>query len=264
MSDGLRDSGAGAGDGLVVRDLRFGYSRRHEVLHGVSAQMPAGALTAVVGPNGCGKTTLLTCLNRINSPWSGEVRLGGRSLLGCPLPQLARLMGYVPQRASVGLSCTVVDYLLLGRRQFLSWSPTADDLDAVARVMARLGIEELADAAMTDLSGGQRQKVVVARALLQEPRALLFDEPTSNLDIRNQREILDLAASLAHDEGKVVVAVLHDLSAALRYADRAVLMRGGSVVNAGRPDEVLTARAIEDVYGAPVRIGDDGYVNPFA
>lgn len=286
--DAARPTGA-----LELRDVRFGYARRREVLHGVSATMPAGQLTAIVGPNGCGKTTLVKCVTRVNRPWSGSVALracdGGvagvgntagegnavgeelagdaareTDLLACPLPELARLVGYVPQRASSELAGSVVDYLLLGRRQFLSWRLDATDLDAVRSVLGRLDIAQLANASFAELSGGERQKVLVARALLQQPRVLLLDEPTSSLDIKNQREMLELAASLAHDEGKDVVCVLHDLSAALRYADHVVLMDAGSVVAAGRPRDVLTPQAIERVYGTQVHISPDGYVNPFA
>lgn len=261
-------AGSTSGEALELRGLRFGYARRREVLHGVSAAMPAGRLTAVVGPNGCGKTTLVKCVTRINRPWEGSavLRRGAGEpidLLSCPLPELARQVGYVPQRASAELSGSVVDYLLLGRRQFLAWRPGEEDLAAVAGMLGRLGIGHLAGAAVAELSGGERQKVLVARALLQQPRVLLLDEPTSSLDIKNQREILELAASLAHDEGKVVVAVLHDLSAALRYADQVVLMDAGSVVAAGGAREVLTRQAIERVYGVPVSISAEGYVNPF-
>ena len=278
---------ARSAEALEVRDVCFGYAKRREVLHGVSALMPSGQLTAIVGPNGCGKTTLVKCIVRVNRPWSGSVVLrsagmgtgqgagAGRGaagvrgavekdLLACPLPELARVVGYVPQRASAELAGSVVDYLLLGRRQFLAWRLDETDLAAVCAVLERLGIAHLANASFAELSGGERQKVLVARALLQQPRALLLDEPTSSLDIRNQREMLELAASLAHDEGKVVACVLHDLSAALRYADHVVLMDAGSVVAAGRPRDVLTPQAIERVYGTQVRISPDGYVNPFA
>ena len=294
---------ARSAEALEVRDVRFGYAKRREVLHSVSAAMPSGQLTAIVGPNGCGKTTLVKCIVRVNRVWSGSVVLRGaeanaagasderngeqhagsreaigvgsreagsgqgageKDLLACPLPELARVVGYVPQRASAELAGSVVDYLLLGRRQFLAWRLDEADLAAVRSVLERLGIAHLANASFAELSGGERQKVLVARALLQQPRALLLDEPTSSLDIRNQREMLELAASLAHDEGKVVVCVLHDLSAALRYADHVVLMDAGSVVAAGRPRDVLTPQAIERVYGTQVRISPDGYVNPFA
>ena len=314
---------AGAPHGkLVLRDIRFGYSRRREVLHGICATMRAGELTAIVGPNGCGKTTLIKCIDRINRPRSGSVELrlpaasgaanppaslrqigsigssptaaparaqasqpaashtpggapltsGGSDaaasapidLLACPLPRLARLVGYVPQRASTELSGTVVDYLLLGRRPFLSWKLEADDLEAVADVIARLDIAKLANASFAELSGGQRQKVVVARALLQQPQVLLFDEPTSSLDIKNQREIMDLAAQLAHDEGKTVVVVLHDLNAALAYADQVILLDGGAVVATGTPADVLTSQAIERVYGTPVHVDPAGRIDPFA
>ncbi|MBS5451633.1 MAG: ABC transporter ATP-binding protein [Coriobacteriia bacterium] len=251
---------------LSLRDVRFGYARRREVLHGISATMHAGELTAIVGPNGCGKTTLVKCIDRINRPWDGSIELQGddaEDLLACPLERLARLVGYVPQRASTELAGSVVDYLLLGRRPFLSWQLSADDLRAVDAVMERLGIAGLANEALAELSGGQRQKIVVARALLQEPRVLLFDEPTSSLDIKNQREIMDLAAELAHAEGKIVAVVLHDLNAALAYADQVVLLDGGAVVCAGDPRDVLSPATIERVYGTPVTTDARGRIDPF-
>lgn len=301
--------GGESGPSLVVRGVRFGYARRREVLHGVSAEMRAGQLTAIVGPNGCGKTTLVKCIDRINRPWAGSIELVGAAgggtaaggdravgedpavgrmanggpapgettagspaaggdagavdLRSCPLSQLARLVGYVPQRPSTELSGTVVDYLLLGRRQFLSWRLDPQDLAAVATVMEQLGIAELANEEFATLSGGQRQKVLVARALLQEPQVLLFDEPTSSLDIKNQREIMDLAAALAHEEGRAVVVVLHDLNAALAYADQAILLHEGRVVDAGRPQEILTPATIARVYDTEVEVDARGRIDPF-
>lgn len=248
---------------LTIRDLHFGYNKQIEILHGIDCEVKQGELVSVLGPNGCGKTTLVKCINRIHDPWSGRIQMGDKELQICSHNEIAKRIGYVPQVSSGALSGTVIDFILLGRRQYLNWRLKEEDLLAVMDVLERLNIREFANRDFGSLSGGQRQKVLVARALLQTPELYIFDEPTSNLDLKNQIEIMELARGIVDHEGKSVIMVVHDLNMALHYSDRIILMNNGTVSAQGTPEEVLTSENIQTVYGVKTRLESSGYINPF-
>ena len=248
---------------LIIDDLRFGYSGNSEVLHGIHCRVSGGKLTCIVGPNGCGKTTLIKCVNRIHKPWAGQILLDGQDLTQTTPEKIACLIGYVPQVSHGGIGGTVIDFVLLGRRQYLNWRLRREDLESVLAVLERLDILDLADREYHTLSGGQRQKVLMARALLQESPVYVFDEPTSSLDIKNQLEILNLARELVDRENKTVLMVLHDLNLALHYADEVILMCDGKIVAQGPAGQVLTEERIEEVYGVRTKLESCGYINPF-
>lgn len=249
---------------LSIYNLHFGYTKDREILHGITCDIPDGKLVAVLGPNGCGKTTLVKCVNRIHTPRSGTIRLGEKDLAKCPHSEIAKQIGYVPQAFTGTMSGTVIDFILLGRRQYLNWRLKDSDLIAVMEVLNRLNIRELANQYFNALSGGQRQKALVARALLQTPDMYIFDEPTSNLDLKNQIEIMELAREIVNQEGKTVIMIVHDLNMALHYADHILLLSDGSVVAQGAPSDVLTSRNIQMVYDVKTKLEACGYVNPFS
>ena len=248
---------------LTIRDLHFGYNKQIEILHGIDCEVKQGELVSVLGPNGCGKTTLVKCINRIHDPWSGRIQMGDKELQICSHNEIAKRIGYVPQVSSGALSGTVIDFILLGRCQYLNWRLKEEDLLAVMDVLERLNIREFANRDFGSLSGGQRQKVLVARALLQTPELYIFDEPTSNLDLKNQIEIMELARGIVDHEGKSVIMVVHDLNMALHYSDRIILMNNGTVSAQGTPEVVLTSENIQTVYGVKTRLESSGYINPF-
>lgn len=239
---------------LQVESLCFHYTSGQPVLRDVSFELADGELLALLGPNGSGKSTLLKCLAGILKPKQGFISLDGGSLAEMPPRRRARCIGYVPQQAERLVPATVFDTVLTGRRPYAAWAPGRGDLQVTADVLSLLDLDDLSLREVTELSGGQRQKVYIARALAQQPSVLLLDEPTSNLDLRHQVEVMDIVAAQAA-RGVAAIMALHDINTALRYANRILLLHRGMVAAAGGP-EVLTPERIENIYEVPVTMTD--------
>nr|WP_204343075.1 ABC transporter ATP-binding protein [Micromonospora terminaliae] len=235
---------------LSTRDLVAGYEAR-TVLDGLDLDLPADAFTVIVGPNACGKSTLLRTMARLLTPRRGAVLLDGTAIRDLPTREVARRLGVLPQSPLVPEGITVADLVGRGRQPYQRWwrQWSAEDGRAVEAAMAMADVAELADRPVDTLSGGQRQRVWIAMTLAQDTEALLLDEPTTFLDLAHQVEVLDLLHRLRAERGRTVVAVLHDLNQAARYADHLVAMRAGAVVAAGPPREILTADLVRDVFG---------------
>lgn len=231
---------------LRVDEVSFRYNS-HPVLREVTFELPRGKILAVLGINGAGKSTLLKCINRILRPNGGSVLVDGTDVLTLSGDAVARHIAYVPQRFSEH-QITVFDAVLLGRKPHIKWAATDRDLLVVERLLKSIGLEEHALRLISTLSGGEAQKVVIARALAQEPKVLLLDEPTSSLDLRNQLEVMDLVSTVVRTSGVSVVVAIHDLNLALRFADSFLLLKDGSIHTLGNR-EALTAEVIEEVYG---------------
>jgi iron complex transport system ATP-binding protein len=238
------------GPDLRTDGLRLAYGER-VVVDGVDVAIPAGLVTAVVGANACGKSTLLRGLARLLAPRGGSVLLDGRSLHTTPTREVARRLGLLPQAPVAPEGITVGDLVARGRtphqRWWQQWS--ADDERAVAGALTATGLTDLVERAVDELSGGQRQRVWLALALAQETELLLLDEPTTYLDLAHQVDVLELVTELNTLRGRTVVMVLHDLNHAARYADRVVAMKDGAVVAEGSPAQVVTEAVVHDVFG---------------
>ena len=221
------------------------------VVDGLDLEVPDGRVTVVVGPNACGKSTLLRGLARMVRPTAGAVLLDGEAIHARPTREVARTLGLLPQHPTAPEGVCVADLVARGRHphQRLLHRWTAEDRRAVAEAMALTGVLDLADRPVDQLSGGQRQRVWIAMALAQETELLLLDEPTTYLDLAHQVEMLDLVDRLNATRGTTVAMVLHDLNLAARYADHLVAMRDGRVVAEGRPADVVTADLVRDVFG---------------
>ncbi len=231
---------------LSVNEISFRYNSR-PVLQDVTFELPSGQIIGVLGVNGAGKSTLLKCINKILRPHGGSVALDGKDLLSLSGDAIARRVGYVPQRYSED-QVTVFDAVLLGRMPHIKWAAKDRDLSVVDRLLKLMGLEEYALRPVSTLSGGEGQKVIIARALAQEPKVLLLDEPTSSLDLRNQLEVMNLVATVVKTEGVSVVMAIHDLNLALRFVDRFLILKDGSIHAMGLK-EALTPEVIEEVYG---------------
>ncbi len=225
------------------------------VVDGIDASVAEGEWLALIGPNGAGKTTLLRAIARLVS-FSGAIALGGRSIRDLPRVELARLIAIVPQEPSTPPWMTVAEYVLLGRTPHLGALAKEGrrDREAAAQALARLDLFEFRGRRLGTLSGGEKQRAVVARALAQEAKIVLLDEPTAALDIGHQQQAFDLLDALRAESGLTLVAAMHDLTLAAQYADRMVLLDAGRVAADGAPHAVLTEAAIANHYGASIAV----------
>ncbi|WP_446007970.1 ABC transporter ATP-binding protein [Candidatus Electrothrix sp.] len=238
---------------LELNELCFAFNGT-PILQDISFRLGRGEMAALLGVNGCGKSTLLKTINGILKPKQGTVMVEGVALNGLSGKEIARRIGYMPQKSGTVL-CTVFDAVLLGRKPHFGRTVTPRDLEVVEDVLQRLGMEQLALRETTELSGGELQKVVIARALVQEPKVLLLDEPVNHLDVRNQLETMSILREVTQDLDLLTITVLHDLTIALRYADRFVLIKDGGLHACG-DREVMTPGAIRDVFGMHATIHD--------
>jgi iron complex transport system ATP-binding protein len=243
---------------LTAENVTLAYDQR-VIAEKLSVEIPDNSFTVIVGPNACGKSTLLRALSRMLKPTQGRVLLDGSVIQSMPAKQVARTLGLLPQSSIAPDGITVGD--LVGRGRYphqgilRQWS--TEDERVVQESMAQTGISELADRYVDELSGGQRQRVWIAMALAQQTPLLLLDEPTTYLDIQHQIDVLDLCAELHEEQGRTLVAVLHDLNHAARYATHLIALRGGEVIAEGAPKDIVTADLVERVFGLRCQVIDD-------
>ena len=245
---------------IQFQNLSFSYTSKKRVLHEIDLTLPKKQFVAILGPNGSGKTTLMKQINRILNPQKGCVTADGQNLTKLSAGELARTIAYVPQMTGGIMAGSVMDTVMLGRKPYIKWKPSEEDIDIVSRCLLRFHLEEIAHRQFHALSGGQKQTVLIARALAQTPQIYLFDEPVSFLDVRNQLEIMTAARELVDHDGKTVIMVLHDLNMALRFADHVVIMKEGNVYAQGAPREVITEENVFAVYGTHAEIKNGEYV----
>ena len=230
---------------IEIKNISYSYGKNH-VLKDISFKLEAGECVGILGTNGAGKSTLITCLNRILSPKTGSLYIDGQDILTLSRLDVARHISYVAQKNELS-QITVFDSVLLGRKPYIKWAISQEDIDICEEAIQQIGMSGFKLRYINELSGGELQKVMLARALVQQPKLLLLDEPTSNLDPKNQYEMLALVKELARERKIGVLMVLHDLSLALRYCDRFLFMRDGEVFRYGGQD-VVTADTVYQVY----------------
>lgn len=244
---------------ISVHGMHFDYPSS-KVLSDINLEINGPQFVSIIGPNGVGKSTLIHCINKILAPTSGIVMIDGRNVEDISLKEMAKTVGYVPYKSSETFPMTVVDAVLLGRNPHAGWRTSETDLRIVYDTLKRLEIEDLSMRRFNELSAGQKQRVMLARGLVQKPRAILLDEPTSNLDIKHQLGISHLLKELSREEGLLVIVISHDLNIAAKYSDNVILMSEGRIFAVGSPNEVLTVENIKHVYDVDCRIIDDNGV----
>ncbi len=240
---------------IEVRNVSLGYSRRL-VLENLTFRVMPGEMVGLIGPNGCGKSTIIRALSRVIATRSGEILLDGRDVSKIPRHDLARLLGVVPQIPLLPSAFTAFEIVLMGRNPHLGLLQREGprDLEIAWQAMERTATHHLARRRVGELSGGEIQCVLVARTLAQETKAILLDEPTANLDISRQVEILGLIKNLCLTDNLAVLAAIHDLNLASQYCDRLIMVSGGRIYAEGTPGEVITTVNIKAVYGVGARV----------
>ncbi|OWY27354.1 ABC transporter ATP-binding protein [Herbaspirillum robiniae] len=249
---------------LHIDALHYRHGER-EILDGIRLDVAAGEVVALLGPNGAGKSTLLRCVNQLAGRYRGRILVDGRDAAALAPRELARTVSWVPQQAGGSMALRVLDMVLLGRAPHRRRGSGERDLAIALEAISRLHLEELALRPVDRLSGGERQRVMLARAMAQEGRLMLLDEPTSDLDLRHQVEAMQAVREIARARDAAMLVAIHDLALAARFADRLVMLAGGRIHAAGPWREVLTPANILAVYGVHARVGcDDGipYVIP--
>ena len=240
---------------LEMQNVTLAYGQR-SVVRELSFQVYPGELLGLVGPNGCGKTSIIKALSRVLTPESGRILLDGKELNGIARNELAKIIGVVPQNPSLPDTFTVFEVVILGRNPHLGLfnGETARDMAVVWQAMERTGITHLAKRRIGELSGGEKQRVTIARVLAQEPRVILLDEPTANLDISQQMDILDLITGMCREKNTAGLIAIHDLNIAAQYCTRIIMLKNGQIHGEGIPSEVITAENVREVFGADTTV----------
>ncbi|MBF0112373.1 MAG: ABC transporter ATP-binding protein [Desulfamplus sp.] len=236
-----------------VEGIEFSYNSHH-VVNNVGFKLDKGLILGILGVNGAGKSTLLKCLNRVLVPHKGSVMLNNEEILTMKGAEIAKRMAYMPQRYFEE-SLTVFDAVLLGRKPHIRWAASDNDFKIVEKVLKTMNLDSFALRAVNSLSGGEMQKVIIARALAQEPQVLLLDEPTSNLDLKNQFEVMSIVRKIVKEHNLSAVVSIHDLNLAFRFADLFLMMKHHKVYSFVHKNEV-TPEMIQDVYGIEVLLAD--------
>jgi len=240
--------------GVIVKNASFAYGDK-DIFHGLNLEAPKGEVLCLLGPNGCGKTTLLLCLNGTLKLKGGEVRLAGRDISSMDATEIARKVGFVFQEHSAPFPYPVMDVVCMGRAPHLSMfsAPSKKDRRIAEEALEKVGMLHLKDKPYTKISGGERQLVLIARTIAQQPEVILLDEPTSHLDFKNQTLILRMINRLAR-QGLSIMMSSHLPNHALQFSSKVALMRGGGILAVGSPDDVISEGSLKEVYGIDVRI----------
>jgi iron complex transport system ATP-binding protein len=239
---------------IAVQEVTFSYKSTKN-LNAVSLQLEKTEVLGLIGPNGSGKTTLIKCINKILEPKQGKILLGTQEIKKLSRTQIAGQIGYVPQSSTYSQdTITVFEVVMMGRRPHITWQNSEKDAEKVWSTLKTLGVEHLAMRNFYELSGGEQQRILMARALAQEAQVLLLDEPTSNLDIKHQLEVMELTRQLVKKENLSAMMAIHDLNLAARFCDKIVMLKRGEIYAAGTVDKVLNVENIKAVYDVTVEI----------
>ena len=239
---------------IEVKNISYSYKGKAEVLKSVGFEVNPGECIGILGNNGVGKSTLIACICKILTPKTGNVYINKQNIYKMKRIEIARQISYVAQKNEIS-QMTVFDSVLLGRTPYMRLSASGHDIEICKEIIKKVGLWDFKLRYINELSGGEQQKVMLARALVQQPKLLLLDEPTSNLDPKNQYEMLALVKEMAVESGTGVIMVLHDINLALRYCDRFLFLKAGQVYKYGN-ESIVTPETIADVYAIKAAVGE--------
>ena len=241
---------------IKIDDLEFSYSST-PVLKDITLELDGPKFVSILGPNGVGKSTFIHCINKILTPTGGSVFIDDLNVKDITIKEIAKSIGYVPYSSNDTFSLTVVDTVLMGRHPHSKWNSLKEDLVIVYDTLKLLGIRKLAMRRFNELSAGQHQKVMLARGLVQEPKILLLDEPTSNLDVRHQLDVTKILKRMSDEKQILIIMISHDINIAAKFSDEIIMMHDGSVYAVGKPEDVITEDNLRVVYGVESEVVDD-------
>ncbi len=241
---------------INIEGLEFSYSST-PVLRDITLNLDGPKFVSILGPNGVGKSTFIHCINKILTPTGGSVFIDDLDVKEIPIKEIAKNIGYVPYSSNDTFSLTVVDTVLMGRHPHSKWNSMKEDLAIVYDTLKLLGISKLAMRRFNELSAGQHQKVMLARGLVQEPKILLLDEPTSNLDVRHQLDVTKILKRMSEEKQILIIMISHDINIAAKFSDEIIMMHEGSVYAVGKPEDVITSDNLRVVYGVESDVVDD-------
>ena len=243
---------------LEVRDLHKYYEDGYHAVRGVSYKIGSGLLVGLIGPNGCGKSTMMKCINKLHEMSSGDILIDGESIIGKSTSEIARIVSNVPAELRASFGLTVYETCMLGRYPYLRnmWWESKEDEAFVVETLKKFGVYHLRDRPLHMLSSGEQQRVLIAKAYVQEPRLMLVDEPTSHLDMKYKLDVMEYLTAMVKKDMTILVAE-HDISLMARYCDLCIIMKKGEIVAIGKPKDVITPQLIEDVYDVSASVGFD-------
>lgn len=238
---------------ILVKSLFQGYDGK-AVIEDINFQADTGEVLAILGPNGSGKSTLIKTLCNLHNPMAGEIYLDDKNIKDHSNEELSKILGYVPQYCGYTQFTSVLDTVLMGRKPYIQWDYSEKDLDIAEQAMMKTNIIDIASKFVNEISGGQLQRVIISRALCQQPKFYMFDEPTSSLDLRHQIETMKIMREIIHSGNSGMIIALHDLNLALRYSDKILMLKDKKIYSYGTPEEIITSKSIKDVYGVEAEI----------
>lgn len=243
---------------LELKNLNLIYPDKYHAIRDVSYEIGPGLLVGLIGPNGCGKTTMMKCINKTHSASSGDILIDGESISNNSSREIAKKIANVPAGFHIGFGLTVFETVMMGRYPYIesTWWESASDEESVNDALKKFGVYHIRDREFNILSSGEQQRVLIAKAYVQQPRLMLVDEPTSHLDMKYKLDVMEYLTAMVRRDMTILVAE-HDLSLMARYCDLCVIMKKGSVIAIGKPKEIITAELIQDVYGVSASVGLD-------
>lgn len=245
---------------LKVNNVSFGYDKNKMIIDNISLNVDQGEILGILGPNGTGKTTFLKCINNIYKPISGNISYKNKIITELKQEDIAKIIAYVPQYSTNYFSINVINSVMMGRMPYVNKNYTAEDEEIVFSIIKKMNLEEFAFRNIKEMSGGERQRVFIARAMAQQPKIIILDEPTSSLDLHNQLFILHTITKLAKENNITIIMTIHDLNLASMFCDKILMLKDAKIFAYGTPDDVLTKDNIDAMYGVKTEISmADGY-----